>query len=48
MNQHWENEIKALSEQLELLRITKEDALERTTEYIDNMLTALVIYNKTA
>ena len=30
------------------LRITKENALERTTEYTDNILTALAVYNEIA
>jgi len=32
MDQHQGNNIKVLSEQLELLRITKEDISDRTTE----------------
>ena len=43
-----EHEIKVLSEWLGSLRITKENALERTTEYTDNMLTALAVYNEIA
>ena len=50
MNQYWENNIEVLLEQLKLLRITEEDALDRTTEteIIDTMLIALVliVYNE--
>ena len=45
INQHQEHKIKVLLEQLELLRITEENTLERTTEYMDNMLTIPVVYN---
>jgi len=38
MNQHQENNIKALLKWLELLRITKENASKEITEYIDEML----------
>ena len=38
MNQCQGHNIKTLSEQLELLRITKEDISEETTEYTDKML----------
>ena len=48
MDQYQEPEIEALSEQLGSLRITEEDASERTIEYMDNMLTAPVVYNKIA
>jgi len=37
MDQHQENNIKVLLESLESLRITEEDVLEETTEYIDKM-----------
>ena len=45
MIQCWGNNIEVLSEQLELLRITKEEVLEATTkiETIDVMLTTLVL-----
>ena len=46
MDQCQRNNIEVLSEQLGSLRITKEDISEKTIEYIDNMLTALAIYNK--
>ena len=42
MNQYWEHEIKTLSEGLESLRITKENASEETTKYMDKMSTILV------
>ena len=45
--QHQEYEIEALLEWLGLLKIIKK-ALEKTTEYIDNILTASVVYNETA
>ena len=52
MNQHQENNIEALSEQLGLLRITEEDILKETTdiETTDKILTApvLVVYNEQA
>ena len=38
-DQHQEHEIKVLSEWLGSLRITEETALEKTTEYMDNILT---------
>ena len=43
-DQHWGNNIEVLSELLELLRITEEDTLERTTETdtIDTISMALV------
>ena len=50
MDQHWENNIEVLSEQLESLKITKEDTSDRTieTETIDTISTALVlaVYNE--
>jgi len=42
MDQYWEHEIKTLSEELESLRITKENASEETTKYMDKMSTILV------
>ena len=42
MSQHQEHDIEALSEWLGSLQIT-EEASERTTEYTDEMLTALVL-----
>jgi len=50
MDQHWENNIEVLLEQLGSLKITKEDTSDRTieTETIDTMSTALVltVYNE--
>ena len=43
MNQCQGNGIKTLSKQLELLRITKEDISEETTEYTDKMLVVLAL-----
>jgi len=40
MDQHWGNNIEALSKWLELLRITKENASKEITGYIDEMLVA--------
>jgi len=40
-NQYQENNIKALSEQLGLLRITEENASEKITEYIDEISVVL-------
>ena len=48
MDQHWEYKIEVLSEWLGLLRITKENTSERTTEYIDNMSIVLAVYNEIA
>ena len=42
MDQYWEHEIKTLSEGLESLRITKKNASEETTKYMDKMSTILV------
>jgi len=42
MSQHQEHDIEALSEWLGSLQIT-EEASERTTEYMNEMLTALVL-----
>ena len=47
MDQYQEHKIKALSEQLGLLKITEETS-EETTEYTDNMSIAPVVYNETA
>ena len=38
MDQHWEYKIEAILEWLGLLKITKKDILEETTEYTNNML----------
>ena len=49
MNQCQEHKIEALSEQLGVLRITKENTLEEITEYINKMLIAPAnIQNKQA
>ena len=39
-DQHWENNIEALSEQLGLLKITEKDTSEETTEYTDKISVA--------
>jgi len=51
IDQHWENDIEALSEQLGSWRITEEDISEETTEYIDEMLIVpalAIVQNKQA
>ena len=52
MDQHWENNIEALSKWLGLLRITEENTSEEVikTDSIDKMLTglALVVQNEQA
>ena len=47
-DQHQEHKIEILSEPLRSLKITEENISERTTEYIDNILIVLVVYNEIA
>ena len=47
MDQRWEYKIEVSLEQFGSLRITEENTLERITEYIDNILIVLAVYNKT-
>ena len=48
MDQYQRNNTETLSEWLGLLKITKENDLEKTTEYMNNMSTvpALAVYNE--